>query len=329
MQCTLSHGDSLEVLKSMPDFSIDSLVTDPPGGIGFMSNGSKEYWDSDRGGRDQWVSWLSGIMTESFRVLKPGAFGLVWAYPKTIHWTMLAMERSGFQIRDIITHLYKTGMPKSYDVGKAIDKELGCKREIIGTHQGSGMTRANKKHGAQKRLTTSWNIYSDEPASDAAASYKGYGTALKPASEFWILVRKPFSEKNMAANVLKWGTGCLNTSALQNGGRFPANVVVDEIVEEELAFNFFFCPKASAKDKGVDNPHPTTKSTVLMAELVKLVTPKGGVVLDPFLGSGSTGLAALRGGYRFIGVDACEEYVRYASQRLSALAAAEDLLNAG
>ena len=98
----------------MDSDSIDSMVTDPPAGISFMG----KDWDKDRGGRDGWILWISEIFAECLRVLKPGAHGLVWALPRTSHWTATALEDAGFQIRDVITHIFGSGFPKSMDVSK-------------------------------------------------------------------------------------------------------------------------------------------------------------------------------------------------------------------
>ena len=119
------NRDCLEALKDLESDSIDSLVTDPPAGISFMG----KDWDSNKGGRDQWIDWLTQVMAECFRVLKPGAHGLVWAIPRTSHWTATALENAGFEVRDVITHLFGTGFPKSLDISKAIDKAAGATRE--------------------------------------------------------------------------------------------------------------------------------------------------------------------------------------------------------
>lgn len=339
----LLRGDCLEQLGSIPDNSIDALVTDPPAGISFMG----KDWDGDKGGRKQWVAWMESVMRECLRVMKPGAHGLVWALPRTSHWTATALEDAGFEIRDVVTHLFGTGFPKSLDVSKA----------------------------------------------GAGEAWKGFGTALKPASEHWILVRKPCSEKTVAANVLKWGCGGLNIDGSRVGtggdytvhnagssasgslnwnsggktasssihkttqGRFPANLILDEEAAAALdeqsgqsksvdsirnnkpspnlsmsganlghvskshndsggASRFFYVAKASKSDKGADNTHPTVKSTALMKYLIKLITPPGGVVLDPFTGSGSTGVACAANGNVFIGIERDDSYYNIATSRL-------------
>lgn len=386
-QYRLLAGDCLTQLPNLESNSIDSLVTDPPAGISFMG----KDWDDDKGGRKQWIAWMTEVMTECLRVLKPGAHGLVWAIPRTSHWTATALEDAGFEVRDVVTHLFGTGFPKSMDISKAIDKAAGAERDVLGIAGKSGSVR----HGMAGDFKGG-EYFSTAPATDAAKEWQGWGTALKPASEHWILVRKPISEKTVAANVLKWGTGGINidasrienhgkstarvtNAAIRGGnlvsgrtehgpigggheyGRFPANLVLDEeaaaaldkqslaggmhsaggsrnkVVESEYsassfdlsgarqmnrfgdtgdASRFFYVAKASKKDKGEGNTHPTVKNTALMSYLIKLITPPNGVVLDPFTGSGSTGVAALTEGFRFIGIEREPEYIVIADNRI-------------
>jgi hypothetical protein len=115
---TLYAGDCLAVLPTLPDNSVDAVVTDPPAGISFMGRD----WDDHRGGREQWAAWLAQVMREVYRLAKPGAHALVWALPRTSHWTAIGIEDAGWEIRDRVTHLFGTGFPKSLDVSKAIDK---------------------------------------------------------------------------------------------------------------------------------------------------------------------------------------------------------------
>jgi DNA modification methylase len=101
-RCCLVCGDCRDLLRLVPDCSIDSIVDDPPAGISFMG----AEFDSDKGGRDNWIAWMTDICWESLRVLKPGGYLVCWALPRTSHWTATAVENAGFEIRDIITHVF-------------------------------------------------------------------------------------------------------------------------------------------------------------------------------------------------------------------------------
>lgn len=392
---TLHQGASERVLPTLPANSVDALVTDPPAGIAFMG----KTWDSDKGGRDAWVRWMTGIMTEAFRVLKPGGHGLVWTLPRTSHWTAWALEDAGFEIRDSISHLFGSGFPKSLDVSKAIDKAAGAQREVVGQGPFAARRPANPAMG----LTFADDAYIrppgdpiTAPATDAAKIWAGWGTALKPAREDWILVRKPLIG-TVAANVLAHGTGAINIDgsridavgrpAIQKTGekspgssfdtahsrsvgttdvgRWPSHVILDEeagaLLDQQSgtltsgalepyrrantagysgpmpavsefdrpgdsggASRFFYTAKASSAERHArghaKNEHATVKPLALMRYLVKLVTPPGGVVLDPFAGSGTTGIAAIQEGFRFIGIEQDEASVQTANDRAGLLA---------
>lgn len=334
------NGDCLKVLRTLPGDSVDSLVTDPPAGIAFMG----KEWDEDKGGSKQWIAWMSEVMSECLRVMKPGAHGFVWAIPRTSHWTATALEDAGFEIRDVVTHLFGSGFPKSLDISKAVDKQAGSKREVIDSYQRKG--RSSGILGKETEITRDITL----PSSTEAKQWQGWGTALKPASEHWVLIRKPCSEKTVAANVLKWGCGGINIDvsrigadkiqsnayrskgkegclslpgeASQSGnvysssthtGRFPANLILDEVAAEMLGepSRFFYCAKPSKREKnaGCDvNPHPTVKSTTLMTYLIKLVTPSEGTLLDCFGGSGTTLIAAHMNRFASIVIEKQPEY---------------------
>lgn len=264
MSDTVLHGDALIELRKLPDNSIDALCCDPPAGIAFMLSKERQ-WDSDKGGRKQWIAWLTSIMTEVYRVLKPGAHGLVWALPRTSHWTGTALEDAGFEIRDCIYHLYSkhdklqafmetlsdeqraifeqlieddpmrlhlfgSGFPKSHNVSVAIDKLLGCEREVIGRMEGSGIRSYQKlmqEHGARKYAKgLSEDLHVDgvpitKPATPEAQQWNGWGSATKPACEQWWLIRKPLSESSIAKNVMTHGTGALNIDGCRVEGDVP------------------------------------------------------------------------------------------------------------
>ena len=418
------------------DNSVDACVTDPPAGISFMG----KDWDSDKGGRDKWISWLSSVMLEVKRVLKPGGHAFVWALPRTSHWTGTALEDAGFEMRDAVHHIFGSGFPKSLDVSKQIDKAKG--EYIKGAVLPSSRTTGASETGI---ATTFREKTAANPQTDEARQWEGWGSALKPAVECWWLVRKPLSEGTIAENVLRWGTGAINIdksrivvsaddknhrnplnsksygtffgtdTKLESNtinrltqGRFPANLVhdgSDEVLAEfekagdrkgwvsqkHSSFNpyggnsfnkscteregfyegynddgsparFFkccppdefssiiYCPKASRseRDKGLEdmetkriegrdtgqdernvphknrpaaqrNQHPCVKALSLMRYLITMITPPGGIVLDPFCGSGSTLVAARQLGFKAIGVEIDASYSEIAKRRIEAV----------
>ncbi|WP_404936673.1 DNA-methyltransferase [Pseudomonas aeruginosa] len=393
MPYRLHLGDCLLVLKTFPDNSFDSVVTDPPYGLTTNKKGGTEVasvnLDSPYGrsrigtgngaGGFMGMKWDSDVppvevWTECLRVLKPGGYLLAFAGTRTQHRMALRIEDAGFEIRDMIAWVYGSGFPKS--------------KNLDGDRQ-------------------------------------GWGTALKPALEPITVARKPLVG-TVAANVLAHGTGALNidgcripsepmppntgagglprrredeqrgpsaVSQPHAGGRWPANLIHDgspEVValfphtksgvmkggtiraaqdapgsvyygtyggnatsadtfgDEGSAARFFYCAKATRRDRnegcehmerkplhwssGSQNPgsfqsegtdktsqnnHPTVKPTDLMAYLVRLVTPPGGKVLDPFTGSGSTGKAAVREGFEFVGIEREAPYLAIAEARIA------------
>ena len=379
----LHHGDCLDVLATLPDASVDAVVTDPPYGIGFMG----KEWDSGKsfverkaakrntfdhvGGNHNPTSsadaartrrvesarfgaWCEQWVTECLRVLKPGGHLLAFGGTRTWHRLAVAVEDAGFEIRDNLAWLYGSGFPKSLNLV------------------------------------------------DESGERTGQGTALKPAFEPIVMARKPLAG-TVAANVLEHGTGALNIDACRiagdvpsvpqprygvrdgitgfgsgegrngemssaPGGRWPANVILDDSQAEALdeqsgtltsgsrkagthglmgymgadaapmpevvgdtggASRFFYVAKAPKSERPVVDgvAHPTVKPVSLMSWLVRLVTPPGGTVLEPFAGSGTTVEAAMREGFHVVAVEREADYLPLILARISrenARQAAED-----
>lgn len=213
MNYTLHNGDCLEVLRTMPDNSVDAVVTDPPYGLSFMG----KKWDYDVPSIEIWQ--------ECLRVLKPGGHLLAFAGTRTQHRMAVRIEDAGFEIRDMIAWVYGSGFPKSHDISKAIDKAAGAEREVVDVKprtyadnkQSGSNTGANKFSGMFERAVIyDEKSYITAPATEAARQWQGWGTALKPALEPITVARKPFTG-TVAANVLEWGTGGINVDGCRVG----------------------------------------------------------------------------------------------------------------
>lgn len=198
------EGDCVEVMRGLPDASVDAIVTDPPYGLGFMG----KAWDDLPPG----LEWAQ----ECLRVLKPGGHLLAFGGSRTYHRLAVAVEDAGFEVRDQIMWLYGSGFPKSLDVSKAIDKAAGAEREVVRTRH-RNVKPYDDGNGWNTNNTTGDHEYT-APATADAKKWSGWGTALKPAHEPIVVARKPLVG-TVAENVLRFGTGALNV----DGCRIPVD----------------------------------------------------------------------------------------------------------
>lgn len=425
----LHHGKMQDELQTIEPESIDAIVTDPPYELNFMNKG----WDNSG------VAFQKETWGHCFKVLKKGGYLLAFGGSRTYHRICCAIEDAGFEIRDCIMWLYKSGFPKSMNIGLMADKKQGC------PNRGHRIAVANRYHPDGTLEPNGELLERYEAKTELGKMWKGWGTALKPAYEPVIVARKPFAG-SLIDNIIENGVGGLNidecrvgteTVSIHNApsgtfaggdydrgsdtesyresiGRFPANVITDGSEEVERGFpntkssggtvmqpkfgsgskgtynlastgaetfdngyvapadegsamRYFYCAKASKKDRdeGLDgfdeistgelqggrkegsagsvwikadgttrtnafagngamkkNPHPTVKPTELMQYLVRLVAPKGATILDPFMGSGSTGKAVMyenaerNANYKFVGVEMTAEYLPIAQARI-------------
>ena len=488
-QIKLMQGNNLELLKQLPDNSIDSVITDPPYGLGkerdmniilkdWIEKGYSEIEGTGFMGKE-WDVYVPQpqFWKEIYRVLKPGGHILSFFGTRTYDIGTMAIRMAGFEIRDQIMWLYGSGFPKSHNIGKAVDKIQGNEREVVGDIIYADGTKS-RKTSQSFQAGGNGDIIGDTIKTKGNSQYEGWGTALKPANEPICVARKPLSEKSVAENVLKWGTGGINVDGCRVGneimkeqirnndggmfmnknkailpeheGRFPANLILecicDEVIKGEKgeprisnkkggspifgselsvdykgkwpndkgdthtnpncpcylldeqsgesksrskypepdissmsmtyydgkedengvvkglkkeqtkegftdkggASRFFYQAKVSKAERnmGLDgfedkklhninqlddrlrsdgtlretpihkNNHPTVKPVNLMTYLCRLITPEGGIVLDAFMGSGSTGIAARLEGFNFIGMEMDSDYFKIAESRI-------------
>lgn len=221
-------GDNLELLKQLEDNSIDSCVSDFPYNLGFMG----KKWDTI----DNYYQWCNDRAKELFRVLKPGAFCLIFSGTRTQHRMVCAFEDAGFEIKDQIMWVYSQGFPKSYNISKGFDKQAGAEREVIGKYQLPNGQKWNLKQDEDNSVEHSKPSFTSSgtrklditaPTTDLAKQWDGFGTALKPTHEPIMMAQKPI-EKNYCYNVQKWGVGGLNIDGSRielNGEIVPINVL--------------------------------------------------------------------------------------------------------
>lgn len=360
----LHAGDCMEVLARLEEGSIDSCVSDPPyhltsivkrfgsanaapakpGKSGAYKRASAGFMGKQWDGGD--IAFQKELWALVYRALKPGGHIVAFSGTRTYHRMASAIEDAGFEIRDQLAWCYGSGFPKSHDVSKALDKAQGHWR---------GRAGAVKIAEQPAKGTEYERTDKGDPITAAAAAAAGWGTALKPAWEPIALGRKPLSG-TVADNWLQFGTGPINIDACRVGdeprtnqpmgapqnsygghsgtataGRWPANLVHDGSEEVSVAFadgeqsaaRFFYTAKADADDR-IGSKHPTVKPVDLMQWLVRLVTPNGGTVLDPFAGTGTTGEAAWREGMRAVLIERESEYQNDIRRRMSLCLAGPD-----
>jgi len=217
----LIHGDALEVLSGLDADSVDAVVTDPPYGLSappdvaavlrhWLAGETYEHGGSGFMGKG-WDSFVPGplVWSQVARVLKPGGHAVVFAGSRTVDLMGIACRLGGLAVRDCGVWCTWQGFPKSTDIGKEIDRLHGAEREVVG-RGASGRTAIFRALGGSGGIP-GHDITA--PATEDAKRWDGWGTGLKPAAEYWLLLRKPLSESSIARNVLRWGVGGLHLDA--------------------------------------------------------------------------------------------------------------------
>lgn len=223
------NGDSVELLKQIPDNTVHAIVTDPPYGLGKVPDirvvlshwlSALEYRPTGGGFMGaEWDAFVPGpaVWHECMRVLRPGGFCVAFSGTRTVDLLGLAMRLAGFEVRDLFSWNQFQGFPKSLDISKAIDDHYGAVREVVGvdkqwikrTGMSGGEGPATFKAGTFGSASGANAGLITAPATKDAQTWAGYGSGLKPAFEPAIFARKPL-DGTYAHNVMKWGAGALN-----------------------------------------------------------------------------------------------------------------------
>lgn len=280
------HGNSLTLLKAIPNESIDLVLTDPP----YFIDGMGDDWDDTRlqrrasragvvgsmpvgmkfdpaQGRN-FQRFMEPVFEELCRVLKPGGFAIAFSQARLYGRLAVAAEDAGFEIRDMLGWTYE-GQAKAFSQ----DHFVRRMRHLSAAER----ERILKQLGGRKT------------------------PQLKPCIEPMVLAQKP-RQGTFVENWLQHQTGLIDTAQTW-AGKFPGNLIS--------------CPKPGKEEKGEDCAHLTVKPVALLEHLIRLFTIEGQTVLDPFLGSGSTAIAAARAGRGCVGMEIEREYVRIAEARLA------------
>ena len=295
------NNDCILELEKLPDNSIDLVLTDPPYFIDKLDN----KWSSNDVNNDTKNSHIThlpkGMKFDKnqvknlydyylelsrilFRKMKPGAYFLSFSSPRLYHAIAMSCDIAGFEIRDMINWTYTQSMPKGMSISHVIDKMKISEEEKVSLKE----------------------------------EYKDYKTPqIRSCFEPICVAMKPIGKLTFIQNELQFKTGLLDFS--QKVGidcdRVPANIITTEEFNESYDKNFLVSKPGKA-EKGDNNTHITVKPIALMEHLVKLFSKKDALVVDPFLGSGTTALACKNTDRNCIGVELNKEYYEICLKRL-------------
>jgi len=280
-------GDCKQVLSSYGENFFHSCITDPPYGMGM------DHWDHSVPDVDIW--------REVFRTLRPGAFCLAFCSPELYHRLACNVEDAGFTIKDQIMWMTTTKMPKFNRLKPAHEPIVVAQKPYKGSLQ-----KNFEEWGCGFIDTENTRVPWD-----------------KKPPKGWVAQgakRRTFGrDGNTTGSSKDYGTVDANPA-----GRYPSNIIGEVHPEHQ---KYFYAPRATRKEKKEDNDHPTVKPVDLMAYLIKIYSPINSTILDPFVGSGSTGVAAIRENRNFVGIDLSDHYVEIATKRCAVEEVAQDPSN--
>lgn len=295
------HTECIEMMQKIPDSSIDMVCTDPPYFLDGLGNDwNKQTLDNkgssaivgnlpkgmrfDRNQSKKFNEFYSKVSLEVYRILKPGGAFISFSSPRLYHSMAMAIEDAGFEIRDMLGWIYTQSQVKAFSQNHIIEND-------------------KKMNPEQKQALK-----------DACNNWKT--PQLKPAIEPMCLAVKPI-EGRYIDNFQKYGTGLMNTSEETKTGEgfFPSNIITTDNIEESMD-RVFLVSKPNKKEKGEYNTHLSVKPVSLIAHLLKLFSKEGAIILDPFMGSGTTAVACIQSKRKYIGFDINTEYIKITEKRI-------------
>jgi len=272
-------SNNITALKSMEANSIDACITDPPYGMEIAGVG----WDHNVPPVDTWK--------EVNRVLKPGAFVLSFCAPEFYHRMAVNVEDAGFRPLDMIVWMITTKMAKANRLKPAHEPIFVAQKPIEGS-----IEKNFEKWGCGKinidRARIPWDGKPPTGWIKGGSKRRAFGSDVAKAADQAV-------KETEDANPI---------------GRYPSNIIghFDDTEHQK----YFYAPRVTRKERGEYNDHPTTKPISLMRYLCRVYAPANGLVIDPFMGSGSTGIAALQEDQKFIGIDLDQHYVDISEPRI-------------
>lgn len=298
-------ADALHLLDEIPGEKIDIVLTDPPYFLDkldsnwdedVVSNEANQYavkslpagmkFDSQQGKR--LYDWYLEVSKKLHRVLKPGGFFFSFSSPRLYHRIASAIDDAGFDVRDCFIWLYTQNQPKAMSLNHFIQR--------LDVDEATKQHLRHELHGWKTPQVKSCF----EPIAVAQKEYDG--TFLR--------------------NMIAHRVGLFNTRVPIGQNMFPANVLAIEQIEQVID-KYFLVNKPTAAEKGQYNTHKTVKPLAVCEYIIQLAAfAEDAIVLDPFVDSGTTVIAARKLGKRFIGIDINPEYVEIARRRLSEIDAA-------
>lgn len=295
------HAECIEMMRKIPDSSIDMVCTDPPYFLDGLGNDwNKQTIDNkgssaivgnlpkgmkfDRNQSKKFNEFYAKVSSEVYRILKPGGAFISFSSPRLYHSMAMAIEDAGFEIRDMLGWIYTQSQVKAFSQNHIIEND--------------------KKMDAEQK----------QALKEACNNWKT--PQLKPAIEPMCLAVKPI-EGRYIDNFQKYGTGLMNTSEETKTGEgfFPSNIITTENIEESMD-RVFLVSKPNKKEKCHYNTHLSVKPVSLIAHLLKLFTKEGAIILDPFMGSGTTAIACIQSKRKYIGFDINAEYIKITEKRI-------------